>query len=781
MRSAPASSPVALFTFLSNRNEPISTSFSEWPLLPAHVEEAPGSLMNVLVAPRYADRVLRRPAMVESGVGASLSSSDCRVIRLLQTIGVAFLDDSYSFKFPIGQTPIRLCSPLSTQPLRTTARVLLPNGPLKLSELLTESNLPPSFCSTSGVEVFSPSATLRVLTDEGTNLDWSKVGPAEADVLLHYFETAELSDNQLDTVRMLPVFELEPPGDELVGRCVALSSIVAPRELPSDLPAGVGRECFLRSKATVAPKLYLRLGIVPMSVAELYQYHVFPLFQDMDDTMRFKHMCAVARNLASANTADYDALLAAARPLAWVRVADGSLVAARDTLDPSNLVFRHFFHERLPVEVGDSRSWQLPLLRLLGCRSEFDSQTFLECSRLAAAEQSRDKASALLRHLASDWESFQRELATSEARKEFWRELGSLALAPVSAAPFGAFSAAAAKLVPLPSVALPLRVEGYDTSRRQVRDGLLLFTQRPVLEDVAYFTRGLRDALGMEPPSLAEVLRHLEQITERGPTPFEHDLRQSSSFSATTVASQITSRISFTLEQTMDEIYTFLADHCTSGGEAAVALAEKASTSRPILVRELGVGAARFVQGSAVFRELPTNDLSPYAFHLSGVPASLQRHPRASVLLELLGVKKEPSAADILRWLDDVAANEGVYRNDARTLSEAGLVLTDKMLRLLSKLQITDEVLSNLLLPDVNRVLYPARRLVLNDAPWLSQRIDSSKLRICHPRISDIALLLGADTVSQVFLACFLSAHGWQRPSPPNIGPPLYLQHAVFS
>jgi hypothetical protein len=153
----------------------------------------------------------------------------------------------------------------------------------------------------AGVELFGPSAAIRVLRcTEGAG--WASLSRAEADALLEWFETSDLSPDDVEGLRHLPLFEIEPEaggaplpssptrtrstdgihhGEQTQGDStavdgggasvraeeererqpptrVALAGVQHPRSLPdgfarSDVPHG--SEVFFASKEHVAPRL----------------------------------------------------------------------------------------------------------------------------------------------------------------------------------------------------------------------------------------------------------------------------------------------------------------------------------------------------------------------------------------------------------------------------------------------------------------------------------------------------------------------------------------------
>lgn len=192
-------------------------------------------------------------------------------------------------------------------------------------------------------------------------------------------------------------------------------------------------------------------------------------------------------------------------------------------------LFRHFFPERVPDPLwlrqgegaygGDYRGgWLLALLRLLGLRPNFDCSTFMSCCRTAAAQGDSEKGAALLQHLATDLD-FRETLAASKRRREFLAELAQVPFAPVRRfAPPGA--TAGSGLAALAEVTQSSRYVGSGGGRQVVLDGLLLFTQFPVLEHGIYLPIELREGLGMHFSTVPLVLQHLNQLCGLGARDF---------------------------------------------------------------------------------------------------------------------------------------------------------------------------------------------------------------------------------------------------------------------
>ncbi|CAM9608936.1 unnamed protein product, partial [Ectocarpus sp. 12 AP-2014] len=216
------------------------------------------------------------------------------------------------------------------------------------------------------------------------------------------------------------------------------------------------------------------------------------------------------------------------------------------------------------------------------------------------------------------------------------------------------------------------------------------------------------------PPPLEVVLRHLKIITDR------HSQLDRWRYPQTPV------KVFQSIFEFLDENWSKLSPGVTKGLK-----------DRPLVP----VGA-RLIKAGRLFFRLKEN-LSPFMFEV----------PRAfgafDSLFNNLGTTQAPTASDYAVFLKELAGECG---SQALNPNELGAVL--KVLSLLAtelEVDATYELSTDIYVPDENSELVPWGLCLHNDSPSLAGRVDPSRLRCLHPRVSlEDCRRLRIPSVSQV-------------------------------
>ena len=153
-----------------------------------------------------------------------------------------------------------------------------------------------------------------------------------------------------------------------------------------------------------------------------------------------------------------------------------------------------------------------------------------------------------------------------------------------------------------------------------------------------------------------------------------------------------------------------------------------------------------FVDAQTVFDDLPEPGFPPFAYATSALCSTLCR---SDTLLNVMGVRQSPSLEDLIRWIAKYAE-----RAQGQPLPEENLTAVVKIFGLLephAAVIKTHRVLDNdyfFVLASDDKLM-PAKHVVVDDAPWLRRRIDMSAVFTVHPRIAQVARVIGLRTLDQ--------------------------------
>jgi len=107
-------------------------------------------------------------------------------------------------------------------------------------------------------------------------------------------------------------------------------------------------------------------------------------------------------------------------------------------------------------------------------------------------------------------------------------------------------------------------------------------------------------------------------------------------------------------------------------------------------------------------------------------------------LLEMLGMNYRPSFEQVIRWLEILREKFGTSVLPEQELTAAiTLVKIAFSERNYVSVEIQPQELAKCPLPDKGGILSSPTAMVFDDAPWLKSRLDTTKLPLVHPNISD--------------------------------------------
>lgn len=675
-------------TSMNCRESPFQgTSLINFALLPgSHIERAADGkeiIVDTLTRPESATSLIRHPFSPDGIELISLNPRIAAVKRIVQQLGIPILMPGYHIPIAVG------------------------------------------------VPVMGPKSILQVLT-EVENIDWSSISFEDCDMLLQYFNSSSLDEVDLRLIRDLPIFEVSTTPRE-TRLFVTLSELEQP---PRQLPAGFAgmklSGIFFKSKSDTASTLYELLGITLLSRAELYIHHVFPKFSDMTDSQRISHLRTIEIFWYELISID-PSFPSIAKQILCVRLSDGSLAKAEETFDPTNPVFREFFPERIPSAVMEPIT---SLLRLLGMRSEFSRNSYLECARAAAATQDIRRAEALVNYILDLGN--RKKLAPPEdyrnspTIKSFYDELRELEI--VKCIDFGlpVNYDSTKRLWKFKDIAAPKRYVGQD--RSLVLDKYLVWSQIPVMDipSTMYLNIYLREALEVRQPTVESAVTNLQWM-------YNQPKHQSI---AKLVFAQSRSHLWFT--ECCQHIYDFLTQSVHSHADFLVAsLAGQPSVlCSPRPVSALQQREWIFVRPDSIFAGQSVVDLPPYCFHLSSALYSLQT-VASTQFLKILGIADKPKVEQVQAWCANFKDMIG-----GRELTDLELDTSSRLLTMLSEITSSCDLGQDIWAPNTRRILKPIYSLVVLDAPWLKDRVNFDILDVAHKILHPIAKNLGINGVS---------------------------------
>ena len=714
--------------------------FESWPVIPATT----GGDMPVLVSARHRDCVLR----LKYEYTASNASQQARGRR--------------------G----------SMKPVKPTGRSAMVLGiltkigvPLLNVKFATPSSLPKLdiMWQSVGLRAFEAPTALRILLAcvDSLSLDvGALLLPEDRDALLEYWQASDLTPEDLQLLKRLPLFEKERQvtgASEQQQRMFVEISSATWHMLPEDIPASDLRGEFLEHKSSVAD-IYERLGVQPLTRETFYTSFIFAEMQQGTLSLQEfgRHLYDISLHfdqLVARSPAFKDALMA----VAFVPMAQGgALVRPHECFDPRNPLFVQFFSDSLPSKIPP-RGWGthvqtewLNFLEKVGMTCEFSPSVFIDCARQVSQEAReqdvaqrpaaqvaslRSRASRLGRYLIDEFESLKAELGGEcEEAQRFFEELSQLALAePMK--PLFENPASPANLAATNAVLVPYAGTFY-APRGTTR--------------LAYNLSWSHGCVAKTPSGVYYIKLEFYRLMRMTPVPvgiaIDHLLFVAQKLSD----AQKVAWGWYRTQDAVEDIYTFLGEHVGVNEVATTTIRDRLSHCRCLLLDRrasatssfVGVSTAaigsvsgattasamgppQFIDAGSVFLGVET-DSPPFVYH----QLNLVRAARAPRFLALLGVTESPSPLAIVEWLEAIA--RGDHAHDMGAEEQLDAVLNLLTIYVEADPQSSPELEQawpRLLLPDKGGELRPVSETLLDDAPWLHDRIHTDKVPLCHSRL----------------------------------------------
>eukprot|EP00753_Platysulcus_tardus_P021952 PLAT9175.3.p1 GENE.PLAT9175.3~~PLAT9175.3.p1 ORF type:complete len:2055 (-),score=888.62 PLAT9175.3:62-6163(-) len=523
-----------------------------------------------------------------------------------------------------------------------------------------------------GVRLLS---SIDVMRGADGKCDWDLLLPEEKRQLLAHFadpsESRRLSPYEWDILRRMPLHESHDGQYVTVGA----KSALAPADCALPMPSAVTAH-LLRPPPQLL-RLYEAMGVDALEEAQLLQRFLLAEYSGLSVSEQSAVRAYILANWASLRGSAE--LLAELRELAFVPAGD-RLLQPGELLDPRMPLLMQVFEDdgsRFPTGEFARPEW-LTILDELGMRSRIDSELFVDCAAHVAQRGERvGRANTSVQRCAEALCAFFGDAFASLLSDGLGAQLAPLAFVPVTL-PAGA----GCSLARFQDCAVP-------------DDYALVWTQQPVLQagrvPPAVIWPGLRLR---SPPAAETVLRHVDELTS--------DVEALENW-----------REAMSATAAFQAIYRFLATEWPSLSEG-----QRMRLQRMPLIP---VGN-HFVRPSQLFFRLPEN-LAPFMFE---VPRSFGAHDR---LFRQLGARAEPATVDYAATLGELAAS---LAGAALNASELAAVL--RLLALLA--QESDTLpLDAVHLPNQRAVLVPASSCLVNDAPWMAERVDTARVQFAHAKL----------------------------------------------
>lgn len=177
---------------------------------------------------------------------------------------------------------------------------------------------------------------------------------------------------------------------------ISIDHMTAPRELPEMTWSPFLSDAqLLKSKTYIAPRLYQRLGVTPLTEAEYFIFFVFPRFPSLKQSLRLEIIKSICNH---GSLLENEAILRGIRDLAFVPVANGDIVKPVEAYSSSPL-FIQLFPDKVISLTEEDAPWLLAFLMRVGITHTVSSKILLDGARLAAERQQPSLTDALLSFL----------------------------------------------------------------------------------------------------------------------------------------------------------------------------------------------------------------------------------------------------------------------------------------------------------------------------------------------------------------------------------------------
>eukprot|EP01052_Picozoa_sp_SAG31_P014459 SAG31_NODE_899_length_11146_cov_7.265049_4_plen_2267_part_00 len=683
--------------------------FADWPIIPVTNQGNP-----MLLGAKHKNCVLRLRYTVEATtslptptlVPVQLAARSAAVYDVLTNIGVPLLDVSFCAEAELAKLGSTMAGVGIVEYEATVALTAL--------------------CSCIGELDLNVDVLLK---------------PKERDLLLEYWQAAELSPAHQKMLKRLPLFEKEGSRHSFVSISDRPWSM-----LPDDIPVSDLRGEFLKHK-TQFTALYESLHIEPLTRERFYVDFIFKEIQrgDISEEERGRHMHDVSihfDNLVARSPSDFKS---AVQSLAFVPLESGEVVSPLECFDPREPVFVEFFADRLPSRRHVPPGWTssiddwLHFLVKAGMMIEMDRNAFLDVARSISKQVTqsvgqtstnlqtvRARASRLNRYLISNFETFKHN-ENPDITKAFFDELSQLSLAQPMTPKFMRPGMQTAPLVPFSStVYVP-----QGTSRQAYNLSWSQALVANIPPGIFYIRVEFYRLLHIKKMQVDTVIDHLLFVTQR------------------LTSEQLEQWGWFSIDGAMEEIYTFLAEAAAADDACRKHVRERLSYCRCLLLARHAAAMPTFIDSMSVFTAIET-DAPPFAFH----PLNLVRGARvpgdSTDFLAVLGVREVPSDEDIVAWLMSIENGEAVLSQSAATLPQSVATAVKLLEMYVENYPDGSSALAQLRAPDTTGAMCQAQNLVIDDAPWLHERIHLAKIPLVHPKIKvDTARGIGVGELSQ--------------------------------
>ena len=322
--------------------------FDVWPLIPASMF---GELCLVSCRNRKCILRIRQEKVGNRIVPEKLTGRAKSVYDMLAKIGVPILDLDHS-----GED----------------AQAVL-SSELLLTEL--------------GIQCFDPRVALQVLAacNGSMAVKLETLQPSDREMLLEFWQNADLTAEELEMLKRLPLFELEGGSAR---RFVPITGGVDQHAwymLPEDIPRNDLRGEFL--KHVPFTPLYTSLGVVPLSREKFYCEFIFADIHaktiSLADCGRHLHDIFLNFEQLVLKIPSFPDKLSS---LPIVTIRSGETVVPTAVFDPEERLFQQFFSDNLPLDAtpdgwtASYKDW-LAFLRKAGMTLSFTRDVFLQCAR----------------------------------------------------------------------------------------------------------------------------------------------------------------------------------------------------------------------------------------------------------------------------------------------------------------------------------------------------------------------------------------------------------------
>ncbi|EFJ19830.1 hypothetical protein SELMODRAFT_152901 [Selaginella moellendorffii] len=519
-----------------------------------------------------------------------------------------------------------------------------------------------------------------------------------------WFALGQMDAVQLQVLKMLRLFE---SGGDFI--CIAESEqLIAPDGIDGQLLA----DMFIQAETGKEEHiLQTYLGLKKVDKKDYFASYFVDCIKQVSEGDRMKAFLKVSKELALFIGEMEEAALASLSQLAFVPTGSNAIEAPERLYDPRisellTLLDRKAFFPAHEFQAADL----LDVLVVLGLRKSLKQEGLLDSARsvgmISATDDSEAsrRGKALLAHMdglaVSDESVPVVGRSLSDIDSHFWVELSSISWCPVR-------GTSPNQLLPwlpgqLPLVASPKLV-------RPASDIWLVSGAMRILDgDCSSF---LQEKLGWTQTLKANVLAHqLIELSKR----YSRDV--------------LDEETTLTLSSSVKDIYKLLQGFSKS--------------DEMLIIQSMVEGHAWLWIGDGFIRAKEAAFDSPAHFYpyLHVLPVDFLEFKE---LFTKLGVRETFSAGDYVSILERVAAD---VKGDALSPEQLTFVLS--VLGTLSEVLETADrsIYESILIPDAVSQLVPAKALVYNDAPWLSE--DGSQaggLRLVHPDVdNNLARQLGA-------------------------------------